>query len=708
MKRIIPFAVLALLASRAVANDLSGRALLAFERYESNAASTSGFRQTYDLRLDRAFTDAAHFRIFFRGDDFRGTAAGTRRSEATGTRQLQPGAEFFLNSGNVIALARSEYFDTRSHTGPRTYDRTIERSTGSVTWMPTGLPVFRVLGQRNRTNDDAANIRLTDENALASVAHEWRGLTGLAESHYSHSVDPNAGYDRRSRLQNGSLAYNTMAFNGKLSASAEASAQLTRLDETALSNAPSSVPTPVVIAHVAHAIDETPLDGRDHPPVVNSALNDGDLNVSAAISLGPDAASFQNFVIDIGHIDRVDEIRVVVRDPSGNPMRNGGGPVSLDVYTSEDGQIWTPLRSSTSFNAPLSLYAVAFDQISGRWVKVVNFGVNAEASFVTEVQAYYHTTLRPGEHRRGDQTGYNGNASLLYRPVERFSVGYTGLFSTMRQELGAQPPTTTRDVEHLGSIEYLLSKKWGVRAQYLNRAVRNFARAADGADGLTAFLDYAPTEKLRMTLEAGGQRQTLDGTSFKLETHVLHVTAYVLRSFLLTFDGGTQTQTIDFDGSVARRQFLNMTGNVQLWPAVRMLLNGSMQRARSDSSDPAVQLLGATRDNRVSSDVIWRPGRELVLGIRAGWVSGPDLSGFTERYHVEWYPFGQGTVSLGGSYDQDIDPTLNRRATRMIFNPRWVMNRFATFDLNYTSVKSTSQSASNFQRTLFATLTLSR
>ncbi|HSP35268.1 MAG TPA: hypothetical protein VLU46_13205, partial [Thermoanaerobaculia bacterium] len=141
---------------------------------------------------------------------------------------------------------------------------------------------------------------------------------------------------------------------------------------------------------------------------------------------------------------------------------------------------------------------------------------------------------------------------------------------------------------------------------------------------------------------------------------------------------------------------------------VRMQFNGTMQRAESQSTNPATQLLGPSRDNRISNDIIWRPGRQLALSVRSGWVSGAELSGFTQRYHVEWFPFGDGTVSLGGSYDEDIDPTLNRRATRAVFNPRWLMNRWVTVDLNYTSVKSQFDSSSNYQRTLFATLTLSR
>jgi len=65
-------------------------------------------------------------------------------------------------------------------------------------------------------------------------------------------------------------------------------------------------------------------------------------------------------------------------------------------------------------------------------------------------------------------------------------------------------------------------------------------------------------------------------------------------------------------------------------------------------------------------------------------------------------------VSLGGSYDQDIDPTVNRRAKRMILNPRWMMNRWVMLDLNYTSIITTFETNAYHDRTFFATVTLTK
>ena len=708
MRKPALIAVVMLLAQSAAADQFSARALLAFERYGSNLATTSGFRQTYDLRLDKALTDNTSFRVFFRGDDFRGDTGTTALRQSSGSRQLQPGGEITISTSNMLFLARSEYFDTRSRTGSNEYNRTLERSSGNLTWAPVSLPLFRFVGQRNRTKDDAANVRLTDESAIGSVAYEWRGLSAAAEEHYSRSFDPGSGYDRKTTFHSMNLGYTSTAFGDKLTFSAGSNAQFVRLDETGIGSATSSVPTPVTISRALYSIDETPLDSSDHPAVANPGLTDGDLNANAGISIGPDGASFQNITLDIGHVDRVDEIRILVRDASGNPLRNGGGPVTWDAYTSNDGRVWTSLSSHTTFNASLSLYSITLTLTGGRWFKVVNFGVNADVTLVTEVQAYYHTTIAAGQHRKGNQTAWASNANVTVHPVQRLTFVYSGLFSSIDQELAPQPRISTNDIEHLASIQYDLTRTWTVRGQYLRRDLKNFARPADYADGYTGYLDYSPTKQLHVTFEFDNQNQTLDGSPFTLETRAVHINAFVLRSLVLTLDGGTQTQVIASDSSTSRRQFANLTGNIQLSPRLRMLLAGSLQRTESQSADPAVQLLGAERDNRISSDFIWRAGRELLLSVRAGWVSGAALSGFTQRYHVEWFPFANGAVSLGGSYDEDIDPMLNRRATRAVFNPRWIVNRSATIDLNYTSVSSTFDTTSNQQRSLYATLTLTR
>src|SRR6185369_1340408 len=130
--------------------------------------------------------------------------------------------------------------------------------------------------------------------------------------------------------------------------------QLSQIHERGVAGRNTLIPTQVTIARGLYGVDDTPSDNRDHPLAPIPALIDNNLNGGAGINLGPDGVSFQNIAADLGRIDRVDEIRILVRDAGGNPLRNGGGPVTWDAYTSQDGQLWTPLAGArTTFSAPL-------------------------------------------------------------------------------------------------------------------------------------------------------------------------------------------------------------------------------------------------------------------------------------------------------------------------------------------------------------------
>jgi len=707
--RNILIAALLITAFAARGDDFYGRALASYENRDSNTLSTSGLRQQYDLHLDRAFTTTSLVRLFCRIDDFRGTQDYASIAQRNRSRQIQPVAEFILNTGTLQAMARGERIDLQSTFADIRSDRRIQRMLGQLTWQPDKLPIFHLLGSRDSTRDDNARIDLTNDNAYGSVQYHWRGLEASAEERYYNSADPAAGYERKSTGQMANLNWSSTHFGGKLAVAAGGQAQLIKLNERSVGGTTTSVPTPQPISRALWTIDDTPLDDRDHPPVVYPSLIDNNLTTSTGISIGPDGASFQNIIIDIGRVDRADEIRVIVRDAAGNPLQHGGGAVTWDVYVSDDGQLWRSVPSArTSFNAPLSLYSIAFDLTTARWLKVVSFGVNADPTLVTEVQAYYHTTLAAGKTRNGTQDTYNGTTTLTFQPYKKLILGYTGVYTALREKFTTASRNNTSDVEHLGTLQYDLLHHFALRGQVLRRTAETFTGRTDSLNDATAFIDYIPTAQLHVTLELGKRDETQQGSTFNLDTKAIHVSAFVIRSVILTADAGVQTQTIALDGGTADHTFFNFTGNLQLAPSLRMLLNGSMQRTKTNSSDPAVQLLGAERDNRVSSEFIWRSGRELRLSARFGWASGAAISGFTQRYHVDWYPFGDGTVSLGGSYDQDIDPTVNRRAKRVIVSPRWMMNRWVILDLNYTSLLTTFETSSFHDRTFFATVTLTK
>ncbi|HEX2835260.1 MAG TPA: hypothetical protein VHW00_19760 [Thermoanaerobaculia bacterium] len=709
MRELALFALLLLLAASAGAQSVSGRALLTFEQNDSGEQASTGLRQSYDLGLQGYLTNTSLVRLFFHGDDFRGTTEVGASTRDSGVRVLQPSGELAVNADTFRMQLRGDFYDTAYDNDGFSAKSTLERSLAMLMWQPVTSTMLAVNAQRNVTRDELSDLDVLDEIANGSASYSWRGLQLNGSERFTHSTE--GSIDRQTLSHQASFEYGATQLDGKLSVAANGLASFTNIDETPLDRNASSVPIPVAISRALYGVDDTPLDNRDHPLSPYPMLIDGGLSTSAGVSLSPTSPSFQNLALDLGRIERLDEIRVVVRDRSGNPLRNGGGPVSWDAYVSDDGLQWTLLPlSQTNFNRSFSRYEITFDQLFSRWFKVVSFGVNADETLVTEVQGVYHAVVEPGEARNGADTLYTGGATVVVKPVKRLTVTYNGNYNALRHEEDALQPSDSKYIEHLGSVELQLLRMLLVRGEYARRDTSTTIRGGrdDDSTSYTGIVEFAPTRQLRVIGEVGRQNLLFDAQALSLDTRAIRLDAAILRSLTLLLTVGQQTQTFDADGRKSVRDYIDLTSNARLTTTLRLLLLASLQNVSSNELDPAVQLLGARHDNRASAEFVWQPGRPLTLGARVGWVSGAELSGFTHRLRLEWYPFAAGTLMLGGSFDQDIDPVLDRRSTRATLTPRWLINSWAALDLNYTMVTLTAGDATRRQRSLYATLTLTR
>ena len=362
----------------------------------------------------------------------------------------------------------------------------------------------------------------------------------------------------------------------------------------------TSIPTPVALARALYGVDDTPADDRDHPLSAYRALTDGNLNASAGMSLGPDAVSFQNLALDIGRVDRLDEVRGCPRRRRRSAAHRRRSGELGHLHERRRRALGAARQRSGVVQRRAVALLITFPQTSSRWFKAVNFGLNSEETLVTEVQAYYHTLIAPGGQRSGTQRFTNGMAMVSYRPVKRIFVTYDAIYSSSRQELATLPLTTSADLEHLGTIEYDIRSWAAVRGEFLRRNVKTAGGiAGGGADGRRFFLTSRRLAATS-TLEIAHQSENLGGTAFLIDTRAVHTTAFIFRSLSANFDVGTQTQTLSTDGSVSRRRYATLSTNAQLTP-ISGCSYGDDAAQRIDSSDPAAQLLGPERDNRITS-----------------------------------------------------------------------------------------------------------
>jgi hypothetical protein len=238
----------------------------------------------------------------------------------------------------------------------------------------------------------------------------------------------------------------------------------------------------------------------------------------------------------------------------------------------------------------------------------------------------------------------------------------------------------------VAAIQFDPSKKISSTVRYVRRSANQSRTLPQRSENLGGALTFTPLSTLYVTLEADALRDDNQGRQIETETRSVSVFARLLPTLDVTVAGGTRDHQFDLDRQATSR-FISATMRAQVTRTVRLQISGSSEEM---DGDLAVDLPGIPRgrDSRWFGDIYWRPGQPFALSSRFGWVSTEELSGITQRYRVEWYPFSGGALVFGATYDQDIDPNTNRRSSRLMVTPRWTLNRHAYLDMNYTSVRS--------------------
>jgi hypothetical protein len=685
MKGLVKLAVAIAVAGSAKADEFTPRAIVSYEIFKAGQTTTAGFRQSYDLRLERMISAPSIVRLFVRAEDFRGTLDSGLTSNDSRWRRLQPGGELVYSLGTIRLQTAYQLQHEEAGSENSSSERDRENASLRFGWLPDRAPSLSVQAQRSRTTDGALDIDYIDDRVHASSDYNWRQFSIGVREIYSHSADSRFAFRRDSYMHAAQAAFEDQYFGGKLLLSATTQGALYSIDEALTRRGSSSVPTPIAYGRAAVSVDETPLDGRDRPPAANALLNDDDVRTSAGIAIGPEGQSFVNIVLDLARVSEVDEIRLFVRDPRGDPARRAG-TVLWDAYSSQDGVLWTLIADGASrFDEPLSAYRVSFTQIRARWVKVVSFGVEVETAFVTEADVFYHTTLT-ADSRHTDTRLVSTSGTVSAQPTAWLNVSYNALLNSFEQEPDDRERFSGDDASHAASLQFDPWKKLVSTIRYVRRAADETRTLPQRSENWMATLAFTPLQTLNLTLEADRLHEDNQGREIDTDTVSFTAFARLLPALDLTLNGGSRGHRFDEDREATSR-FVSATVRAQLTRSLRLQLSGSTEEIEGDL---AVGLPGIPigTESRWYGDVHWRPGQPFALSTRVGWVSTRELSGFAQRYRVEWYPFSGGTVSFGAMYDQDVDPNTNRRSSRLMLTPRWAMNRHAYLDMNYTSIRS--------------------
>lgn len=713
--RILAIAIL-LGVSASVARaqqDLGADAILSYRFFSTDGTSANGFNQIYDVSYQRQLSDPLRIQLFFRGEGNNATQTMSLTESKSSFWRLQPFVEVDYNLPQLQFVGRYESVGINSHfsdaVGRNQY---TQRGMETLNWLPDRLPSLMLHGEQFSNQDPMAGLDQTQSLVSEAVSYTWRGLTLGEYGDYRTESLPNNGFSQSAvDLQGVGQLQNTY-LEGRLSVSAQAVGGLTHLEQTNTSGEGASVPTQVTIIAASYAHDETPLDSRDAPPVLSPALIDADFKTSAGISLGLDAPSFQNLVLDLGRFVNVDAIRIFVRDSAGN-LVPFAGLVRWDVYTTTNGNDWTSIGgAATTFILSLSAYEVTFPKTPLRWVKLVSFGSNSVDTRITEVQAFFHTAFSAEQTQDTDIHFVTANVNVSGQVTNWLTLSYNGIFDDYTTVQTDRPDFESQDNDQILSAEFKPSRVFDLQVRYEDRSYNPRGGTPDKLNGYWGILQFTPNMNLQTTVEASRVRQTnlLDITS-----DTLRVTQYAkfVDALYMSVDGGQTKSDSTTELLNAKTTFFDGAVYAQLLRSLRLTLAANLLKTDFFGIGAEATGIASQQFRRYYAELYYQPSSKLILSGRYGYSDVAGLAGTIKGWRVQWYPFAGGTVGFGTIYDEDIDTNhFSQRFRRLQIMPTWIVNPHATITLNYNflslqnSAVDGAPASTTKAKQFFVTLTL--
>jgi hypothetical protein len=669
-----------LISSEASSQELGGRAIVSYQLFGGENVDTRSLLQLYEARFEHGVSDVLRFHLFFRAQGTDARYEFPLFTQKSSYWKLQPSGEIDYMLPRLSLVGTYDLYDTTSTISEVQFQQLYQRITQSLAWSPDRAPTLTLQAQELENREPSAGINQTENLLYQALSYTWKGLR-LGQAAYFDDLELNQPeFSRKTTNLQGLFNYQHGSADGRYSVAVNGIVGYSRIDESTGAQAVDA-PTLAAISSAAYSHDETPADARDVALAAAPGLIDGVFSRSAGISLGPDGSSFQNISLTMSRFFALDTIRVFVRDEAGRAIQFGG-LVRWDVYVSGEGLDWTPVlggETTVAFIASLSAYEVRFPKVNSRFYKIVSFGTNTIPTYVTEVQAFYHVALAGQQTRQTKLKYVSANAQLSGTPTRWLNLSYYGIFDDYKVADGGAPEYASTDNDQIVSALFGLNSPLNLTVRYERRraASAGFDQQFDGA---WAVAQYTFNPNLITSFEAARTKDTnlreITTNSFRFHNY-----ARLFPSLDLSVDLGTYRNEFPREAAATRQNFLNLVSYSQLTEQLHLTLSANLQSQRNEGG-----LLPARTINFANyyGEVFYRPGSQLLLSARLGYVVSSLLSTSTRRFQVQWYPFAGGTFGIGTQYEDDVDTDGGfRRFRRLQIMPQWTLNPNVTLNLSY-------------------------
>ncbi len=358
-----------------ISSNLTADLRVSYSTTDEDSSSLESVDQEYNVAWQKNIMRDLAVRSALRYYNFgvsENLGANSWRSE------LQPSADLIFNRAWLGINAQAMRRDSRSN------DRSsrLINESGSIAlqsrvarypWMRLRLQQDLLYNKANLSDRDTR-----DRMALASAGYTAR-MTSISYSFtYKNTLDRSQRVEQNTSTH-GVLFGQVKNFGSRLRSSLSYDFSYKKQSDRNLAFDPLPLELPVFFG--LYASDATPdLGGLDSV----STLIDGNLSLPAVppINIGSNSVN-QNLGIDLGYRREISRLYVYTDRPSGNNVR-------WAVFQSEDNTVWESVAgASSSFSPGFSRYEIRFPEISARYIKAVNAGLNeVDTVLVTEVAGY--------------------------------------------------------------------------------------------------------------------------------------------------------------------------------------------------------------------------------------------------------------------------------------------------------------------------------
>jgi len=555
--------------SAAALQNLTGSIRLGSTVTDADSSDFRSFDQQYFLNYHRSLLPYITMRLSLRYSDYKTVPDN---AENLWHGELLPSGELAWKSVFFASGIHYRYRQTRDLI--ESNNLTSRSAGGFLRTQFVNVPTF---GVRYEWQDNSYELllqpqRTTDRRFQTDARYAVRNL-GLLYSFLHREFDNLSNNISQNYQQHVFRSdYSGAIFKDRLRFSGSYLFNLNRYEQdTGLTPEPYTQLTTVL---GLYAEDSTPEFGplESVPTLIDQVVTDP---TSPEINIGG-ASLNRNIGFDLG-IPRDVSLIYIFTDRLSDP------DLQWELYRSDDNQEWSliPEPHTSAFNVSQSRYEIAFSEISGRYVKVVNTTINqAPEVFVTEIQAL---TLSEAVQTGPQETqNHRLNANASFEASKKLTFGLDVLVGKIpetesregRQDLNIAGSVTYRPTNMVSSVARVQQEK----IEYDNEAI-----GTRGTQTVSLSISIDPIESVDISV-AGSQINSLENNDLhqRLTSGLFRLSMQWFPSLsTLVETGYTHDERIQEDAVIDSWRY-RLSGDARIWQNLAMIASYSFQDYTSD------------------------------------------------------------------------------------------------------------------------------